>query len=45
MNQVVMEALKIMGVGMSGVFLVLVVFYIMVKALQIIFPYKQEEAQ
>lgn len=42
MNQVTIEAIKIMGVGMGTVFFVLLVFFGLVKAMQAIFPYKDE---
>lgn len=38
-----MEAVRVMTLGMSTVFLVLALFFVMVKALQSIFPYKEEE--
>ncbi|NLW17992.1 MAG: OadG family protein [Firmicutes bacterium] len=42
MNQVMLEAIKVMGVGMGTVFFVLLLFIILVKAMQSIFPYKEE---
>jgi len=42
MNQVVLEALKVLGVGMGTVFTVLVLFYLIVKGLQMIFPPENE---
>lgn len=42
MNQVVLEALKILGMGMGAVFTVLVLFYLIVKGLQIAFPHKED---
>jgi len=43
-NQVTVEALKVLGVGMGTVFTVLVLFYLIVKALQMIFP-PEDQAQ
>lgn len=40
MNNVVKEALGIMGVGMATVFTVLLIFYLLVKGLNKLFPYK-----
>ncbi len=42
MNQVMLEAIKVMGIGMGTVFFVLLLFIILVKAMQSIFPYKEE---
>lgn len=42
MNQVMIDAIKVMGVGMGTVFFVLVLFIGLVKAMQAIFPYKEE---
>ena len=44
MNQVTLEALRVLGIGMGTVFSVLVIFYLIVKALQMIFP-SEDEAQ
>lgn len=44
MNQVTLEALRVLGIGMGTVFSVLVIFYLIVKALQMIFP-PEDEAQ
>ncbi|NLI60310.1 MAG: hypothetical protein GX375_02620 [Clostridiales bacterium] len=38
MNEVVLEALKVLGAGMGAVFVVLMLFYFIVKGLQKIFP-------
>ena len=40
MNQVVLDALKVMGTGMGTVFVVLMLFFLIVKGLQMLFPYK-----
>ncbi|NLN40588.1 MAG: OadG family protein [Clostridiales bacterium] len=42
MNQVALEALKVLGIGMGTVFSVLVLFYLLVKGLQTIFPPEDE---
>lgn len=39
----VLESLKIMGVGMGTVFFVLLLFFCIVKGLQTMFPYNEEE--
>jgi len=39
----VLESLKIMVIGMGSVFFVLLLFFYIVKGLQVIFPYKEEE--
>lgn len=41
MNQVFLDALKVMGMGMSTVFVVLMLFFLIVKGLQKLFPYKE----
>ncbi|HZJ56803.1 MAG TPA: OadG-related small transporter subunit [Clostridia bacterium] len=38
MNEVMVETVKIMGIGMGTVFFVLMLFYVMVRGLQIVFP-------
>ncbi len=38
MNQVVTEAIRILGLGMGTVFFVLLVFFLLVKGMQLIFP-------
>ncbi|MFY9177474.1 MAG: OadG family protein [Caldicoprobacterales bacterium] len=43
MNQVTLEALRVLGVGMGTVFSVLVIFYLIVKGLQIIFPPESQD--
>jgi Na+-transporting methylmalonyl-CoA/oxaloacetate decarboxylase gamma subunit len=42
MNNDLINGLIIMGVGMAGVFLVLVLFYIIILLLKKFFPYKPE---
>lgn len=42
MNPIMLEAIKVMGVGMGTVFFVLLLFFGLVKAMQAIFPYKEE---
>ncbi|NLY54870.1 MAG: OadG family protein [Firmicutes bacterium] len=42
MNQVMIEAIKVMGIGMGTVFFVLLLFCGLVKAMQAAFPYKEE---
>lgn len=41
-GEVVSESLKVMGFGMGGVFVVLLVFYVVVKLLVKLFPAKEE---
>lgn len=41
MTDIVRETFKIMGLGMGAVFTVLMVFFILVKALHAIYPYKE----
>ncbi|MDR2040509.1 MAG: hypothetical protein LBQ60_21545 [Bacteroidales bacterium] len=36
-------ALKIMGVGMAGIFIFMLLFWVIIKALHKIFPGKKEE--
>lgn len=45
MNQVMLDALKVAGIGMGGVFIVLMLFFLMVKGLQRLFPYKDENCK
>lgn len=40
MNQVIIETLRVLGIGMSTVFIVLMLFFLIVKALQKLFPYR-----
>lgn len=42
MNQVVMEAVKVMGIGMGAVFFVLLLFIGLVKVMQKAFPYQED---
>lgn len=42
MNQVMIDAVKVMAVGMGTVFFVLLLFFALVKGMQAIFPYKEE---
>lgn len=42
-REVVLESLKTMGIGMAGVFVVLMVFYLLVKVLLKVFPEKKEQ--
>ncbi len=42
-RDMVWESLKTMGIGMGGVFLVLMVFYLVVKGLLRVFPEKTEQ--
>ena len=37
------ETLRVMGIGVSGVFIVLALFYLMIKALLRIFPAKKTQ--
>ena len=41
-GEVVTESFKVMGFGMGGVFVVLLVFYMVVKLLGKLFPAKEE---
>jgi len=43
MGGLVLETLKIMVLGMSTVFFVLFLLFCIVKGLQIVFPYREEE--
>ena len=43
MGGLVLETLRIMVLGMGTVFFVLTLFFFLVKGLQNIFPYKEEE--
>ena len=38
MNEVMIETIIIMGIGMGTVFLVLMLFYLAVRGLQMLFP-------
>jgi Na+-transporting methylmalonyl-CoA/oxaloacetate decarboxylase gamma subunit len=38
-----MEALKLMGVGVAMVFAVLAIFYVLIKALMVLLPDKQDD--
>lgn len=40
--EIVQEALKVMGIGVSGVFLVLALFYFLVKLMVKVFPVRDE---
>lgn len=40
MNQVIIETLRVLGIGMSTVFIVLMLFFLIIKVLQKLFPYK-----
>lgn len=42
MSEIMVEAIKVMGMGMGTVFVVLVLFVGLVKALQAVFPYVEE---
>ncbi|MDF2520533.1 MAG: hypothetical protein K0R84_1161 [Clostridia bacterium] len=42
MNGLVMESLRIMGLGMAGIFVVVAVFYFTIIALNKIFPHKEQ---
>ena len=42
MNEMLTEALKVMGIGMGAVFFVLFLFFSLVKTMQKIFPYEEE---
>jgi Na+-transporting methylmalonyl-CoA/oxaloacetate decarboxylase gamma subunit len=44
-NQLVSQALRLMSAGFSMVFLVLAIFYGLVKALLILFPAKEEKEE
>lgn len=45
MNDLMMQTLKIMGMGMGTVFFVLLLFYFMVKLLTKVFPYREETVE
>lgn len=42
MNDLMVQTLKIMGIGMGTVFMVLFLFYFMVKILTKVFPYEEK---
>lgn len=42
MNEIMVEAIKVMGIGMGTVFFVLLLFFGIVKAMQAIFPYRED---
>lgn len=42
MSEIMVEAIKVMGMGMGTVFFVLILFVGLVKVLQAAFPYKEE---
>lgn len=41
MNEIMIEAIKVMGMGMGTVFFVLLLFFGLVKAMQALFPYEE----
>lgn len=42
MNPIMLESIKVMGIGMGTVFFVLLLFFGLIKAMQAMFPYKEE---
>lgn len=43
MTTVMIEAVKVMGIGMGTVFFILLIFFGMIKALQAVFPAEDNE--
>ena len=43
MSQAFIDSLKIMGIGMIGIFAFMLVFYLVIIGLDRLFPHKEEE--